>query len=188
MKKKQNPSSKFTSALQVETDLEVIGRMADDRFDENLSLRHHLKSLHYDLVNDLFASIHNHIAPLIDCTKCGNCCRTLQAAVRPSEIPVLANAKGYLPEEFQGKFLAREEGTHFLKHAPCIFFDGRRCEIYDHRPQACRDYPHLTQDNMPDRLFGVIDNYGTCPIVFNVVEELKRVTKFEERSGGTKSL
>jgi hypothetical protein len=66
-----------------------------------------------------------------------------------------------------------EEGDMHFKDLPCPFLIDKKCSVYDSRPDDCRSYPHLHKNEFLSRLFGVIDNYSICPIVFNVYEELK---------------
>jgi Fe-S-cluster containining protein len=51
--------------------------------------------------------------------------------------------------------------------------DQNQCRVYEHRPKACRSYPHLHKKDFVSRLVGVLWNYSICPMVFNVFERLK---------------
>jgi hypothetical protein len=65
-----------------------------------------------------------------------------------------------------------DEDMSFNK-LPCPFLENLKCSIYDNRPNDCRSYPHIHKKEFISRLFGVIDSYSICPIVFNVFEDLK---------------
>jgi hypothetical protein len=52
--------------------------------------------------------------------------------------------------------------------------------VYEHRFSECREFPRLDRKNFKDRLFGTLIHYAMCPIIFNVVEELKIKTGFKE--------
>ena len=56
---------------------------------------------------------------------------------------------------------------------PCPFLKNKICLNYDHRPKDCKSYPHMHKDEIITRLWGIIDNYSICPIVFNVYEQMK---------------
>ena len=56
---------------------------------------------------------------------------------------------------------------------PCPLLDGTRCSCYKDRPKDCRSYPHLHEKEMTTRLLGVLGNAEVCPIVYNVLENLK---------------
>ena len=49
-----------------------------------------------------------------------------------------------------------------------------KCTVYQHRPDDRREYPHLHTPDFFGRSAGVVENYGTCPIIFNVYRELKK--------------
>jgi Fe-S-cluster containining protein len=64
-------------------------------------------------------------------------------------------------------------GRFEFNKVPCPFLADNQCTNYAYRPENCRSYPHLHKKDFVSRLFGVIDNYEICPIVFHVVEQLK---------------
>ncbi|MFQ6083710.1 MAG: YkgJ family cysteine cluster protein, partial [Candidatus Aminicenantia bacterium] len=57
----------------------------------------------------------------------------------------------------------------------CPFFQNNSCIIEEARPEMCRTYPSLLEDDFRFRLLNVIKNYEICPIVFNVYEELEQI-------------
>ncbi|MBV7334443.1 YkgJ family cysteine cluster protein [Chloroflexi bacterium TSY] len=62
---------------------------------------------------------------------------------------------------------------YVFNELPCPFLEGNLCSNYAHRPKTCASFPHLHKPVFRGRLFGVLSNYATCPIVFNVYEKLK---------------
>ena len=70
------------------------------------------------------------------------------------------------------------QGTTILNAIPCAFLEGSMCSIYEDRFHECREFPHLHRDHFNDRLFSTLMYYGTCPIIYNVVEKLKVETGF----------
>jgi Fe-S-cluster containining protein len=65
------------------------------------------------------------------------------------------------------------EGDMLLKHVPCKFYKDKKCMIYPSRPEICASYPNLHKTEVSERIVGIMNNYAICPIVFNVIEELK---------------
>ena len=61
----------------------------------------------------------------------------------------------------------------YAKGFECKNLDCNKCTIYQERPEECRQYPYLHRDNFINRSSEIIQNYEICPIVFNVVEQLK---------------
>jgi Fe-S-cluster containining protein len=104
-------------------------------------------------------------------------------AVDAEEIERLARHMGISAEEFESRHVAEDNdyGEKFMPETPCPFLGGTVCTIYEDRPTVCRDFPHLHKEGFRSRLFGVVDNCAICPIVFNVLEELKRRTNWRPR-------
>lgn len=95
---------------------------------------------------------------------------TLAAQLQIS-LPVLKEK--YLEESQQGQLV--------VNTIPCHFLGGTTCSIYANRFTECREFPHLHKDNFTTRLFGTLFHYASCPIIFNVVEELKIKTCFKTK-------
>ena len=68
---------------------------------------------------------------LIDCTQCGNCCRSLHVEFKKSELHVIAKTLGHSIETFQKKYMS--EGN---VNPPCPMLNGRLCSIYENRPDV----------------------------------------------------
>jgi hypothetical protein len=66
-----------------------------------------------------------------------------------------------------------------MNSIPCGFLSENKCTVYEKRFDECREFPHLHKDNFKGRLFGTLIHYAMCPIIFNVVEELKKATGFK---------
>ncbi|MDW8465193.1 MAG: hypothetical protein RML35_03100 [Chloroherpetonaceae bacterium] len=46
-------------------------------------------------------------------------------------------------------------------------------------PKSCQTFPNLVGPHFKYRFHSVMEKYPICPIVFNVVEKLKRALHFE---------
>ena len=78
--------------------------------------------------------------------------------------------------ELRGKYLNQDtdDRTEYeFNTLPCPFLSDNKCTNYEYRPKSCASYPHLHKDEFVFRLWGVVENYSCCPIVFNVYEKLK---------------
>lgn len=164
----------------MELDLDRIKQLSKKREEENFAFRSFLKIQDSKKVDGIVHDIHNEINAQIDCTKCGNCCGELRPWVDDDDIERLANIDKIPKGEYIEKFVEKNEseGDRYLKSMPCKYFDGKKCSIYPDRPGECRDYPFTHKDEFTSRLFGVIDDYVICPIVFNLYERLKREMRF----------
>ncbi len=150
--------------------------MAAQRREENAHFKLSLKTIPTRQIDEMVGQLNNEISDAIDCTACGNCCKQLEPPVDEQEQERLASLKKLDVTSFKEKFIGEEAGTQiqFLKCQPCIFLQANRCGIYEHRPASCADYPHLYQPNFKYRWKSIMANYALCPIVFNVVEQLKQ--------------
>ena len=67
------------------TNLKVIAIAAETNAAENLRLKELLLSSGPAFVDELVFKLNETIAPQIDCTTCGNCCRSLMINVEPND-------------------------------------------------------------------------------------------------------
>ena len=80
------------------------------------------------------------------------------------------------PSEFITTYLKIDtEGDYVLQSAPCPFLGSDNyCSVYEHRPRACREYPHTNRRKMQQILDLTYRNTLVCPAVFWIVEEMRR--------------
>jgi uncharacterized protein len=109
----------------------------------------------------------------INCLDCGNCCKTLEIVVDKGDILRLAKRLSISTAQFTEKYVTNTDGvSHFMPSCPFLGEDNA-CSVYEDRPRACRDFPYLYERKFRDYSLTMVENLGTCPIVFNVWEELK---------------
>lgn len=156
------------AASVIETDLSRINQLSQEHDDENWDFRSWLKQHAPDNIDGIVQALSQKYFALIDCKACANCCRSLHAEFKKSELLSIAQTLGQSIKAFDKQFMS--EGK---VNPPCPMLDGKLCSIYENRPEACRSYPHLEKPRFTSRLMGVIDNVAICPIAFNAFEELK---------------
>jgi len=167
---------------EIITDLAQIQRATVAREEENTAFRAFVK-LEVELsdrrLNTLVDETTSEVWKHIDCRSCANCCRTRQPVFSRAEAERIAAYLGISMEELRARYLTSdaETGKYITQTLPCPFLDGNLCSIYEVRPAVCANYPHLHR-NFRSRLWQVIDNAETCPIVYNVVEGLKKTLGF----------
>jgi Fe-S-cluster containining protein len=160
------------------TDLVQIKRLGEQKRDENLRLRKHMKTRRF--VERRFIAIAAETEEAIDCRECGNCCRVATAAVTERDVLKLAKHLRIKPSEFvrdyttpdeeEGMILKRDEQTG------CVFLDGNLCSVYEARPASCDSFPHLTKSSagsLAARMWQMVDRAVYCPIVYNTLESWK---------------
>lgn len=123
--------------------------------------------------------INNEVEQKIDCTTCGACCKGLMINVTQKESDAVAAHLQMNNDDFEEKYIEKSMGGQMIINTiPCHFLSDSKCTIYKNRFNECREFPHLHKPNFTDRLFGTLIHYSICPIIFNVVEELKSATEF----------
>ncbi len=161
--------------MKLLTDPKVVAKLAAEREAENWRFRAFLKN---NLESaQLDAIVHRHledVASQIDCCACGNCCRQILPTLADADVDRLAAGVNSNPSAVAADYLTRnDEGELTFNRCPCPFLVGNRCRVYEHRPEACRSYPHLQKEGFVFRLAQTVCNCSVCPIVFNVFERLK---------------
>lgn len=156
------------------TDLKTIARIAAEKEDENDDFRRFLKQQDGEEIDTIVHRINEVVTAQIDCTQCGNCCKSLMINVTTEESVLLADHLRMDVEAVKKKYLEEShEGKMIISAMPCHFLGGSVCTIYENRFNECREFPHLHKKSFTTRLFGTLMNYAICPIIFNVVENLK---------------
>jgi Fe-S-cluster containining protein len=158
----------------LELNLEKIKLLAHQRESDNLKFRSFLKGQDGKKIDAIVHRLDKEIRDQIDCTQCGNCCIELRTSVDETEIERLSILKNCSKEVFENISIEKNnEGDKYLKDTPCIFLMDKSCTIYPDRPEDCISYPNTHKIGFTSRLFGVLQNYEICPIVFNLYEQLK---------------
>ncbi len=151
---------------------------AEKHDDKNYRFLRRLKQTASEKKVDRIAlELHQKAFATVDCTKCANCCRTLQPVFTEEDIDRLSAHRGMTRDDFIAAYLERGEelNRYRAKTAPCPFLgDDNRCTIYDVRPEKCRGYPFTDQ---PDFVFSTMNhanNAVVCPAVFYLVEQIRK--------------
>lgn len=165
------------------TDLDTIKARAAQRQDEfevmryMLEFREDIPDTQIDAIVDAIATP---IIDAIDCTQCGNCCRSLDVYLTPQDAQRLADGIHISLDELDSQYLEHDIANKVgewgrFQATPCAFLHGSRCSVYPYRPDTCRDYPFFTPD-FRWMLTDIIDGAGICPIIYNVLDAMvKRV-------------
>lgn len=164
----------------MELSIERIKQHSEERELENHSFRKFLKAQDADKVDRIVHELHDYYTEHIDCTQCGNCCRHLRPGVSDAEIRRLAAIDNISPDDFSVRYIEQDklENIKYLKDTPCKYLKNKQCTVYSDRPEACREYPYTHKPDLVFRTITMINNYGVCPIVFNLIESLKQRLNF----------
>jgi uncharacterized protein len=163
------------------TDLSILAEKAREKEEENDHFLRSLKKYDDAQLDAIVHEINDVVSAGIDCTACGNCCKTLIINITQEEIKGLADFMQLSEAETREKYIEESmAGNTFISSVPCHFLSGSMCSIYPQRFTECRDFPHLHKPGFKKRFSGTLLHYGNCPIVYNVVEEVKRELGFFE--------
>src|SRR5580692_8687873 len=151
------------------SDLSIIAAAALTRESENFRFKDFLRANDPEKIDAIVHRLNETITPAIDCTACGNCCRSLMIHTTPEEHERLAARANIPVRTWEAQHIETSlQGTTILNTMPCPFLTGSRCSVYQDRFQECREFPHLHRSHFNDRLFSTLMYYGTCPIIYNV--------------------
>ena len=162
------------------TDLHKITLLAADKEVENDHFKNFLKEQDREQIDSIVHQLNEEITPQIDCTHCGNCCKSLMINVTPGETESLAEHLNMDVADVKEKYIEiSNQGQMIINTIPCHFLEGKSCTIYQNRFTECREFPHLHKANFKARFFGTIMYYSMCPIIFNTIENLKQKLNFK---------
>jgi uncharacterized protein len=120
------------------------------------------------------------ISPKINCTDCGNCCKSLMVNIDEAEATNLAQHLGKSRDDFDEAYISKgESGRMVINSIPCHFLVEKSCSVYEHRFAGCREFPAFHVPDFNKRLFTTYMHYDRCPIIFNVMENLKLNLQFK---------
>lgn len=166
--------------LELQTNLSTIAQIANELEAENSDFTLFLKQLNKSNLDETVHELNRIISPKIDCTTCGNCCKSLMIVVEEEEAEKVAAHLQLTRENFDAQFIEKgSNGMMLINKIPCHFLTDNKCTVYEHRFAGCKEFPAMHLPNFKDRLFTTFMHYSRCPIIFNVVEELKLATGFK---------
>jgi Fe-S-cluster containining protein len=167
----------------VVTDLDEVFRLGTVKAEENLAFRRYLAA--HRIGDTPFQQIAADVQTRIDCTACANCCRYSVVSVDSEDIANVAAHLGATPGGVAHRFTApdpEEPGLRVLRNAGsgCVFLKDNLCGIYQARPKACRDFPHVAVGghSLGGRPSSHARWAALCPIIYNALESYKHVTGY----------
>ena len=150
---------------------------------ENDEFQGFLRQINSQELDNAVFTLSETISPQIDCTSCGNCCKSLMVNIDEAEANHLAKHLGQTRENFDEAYISKgESGRMVINSIPCHFLVENSCSVYEHRFAGCREFPAFHIPDFNKRLFTTYMHYDRCPIIFNVMENLKKVLEFEAKS------
>jgi uncharacterized protein len=165
-------------------DLVQIRTQAEKKEDENHRFRQFLKfkcNLEPEEIDERVFAATRTVWAGIDCTKCANCCREVRPTFSEEESDRLAMTREQFIEAYLQRSEPGDDNPWTTRTTPCPFLKDNLCSVYEERPADCSGYPYLYEPKFISRAMGMIGRAFTCPIVYNVLEELKKTMGFRRR-------
>ena len=101
-----------------------------------------------------------------------------QKMVDNEEADLLSNHLKQTREIFEEKYVEKgSNGLMIMNQMPCQFLSENKCTVYEQRFAGCKEFPAMHLPNFKKRLFTTFMHYNRCPIIFNVIEQLKVALK-----------
>ncbi|MCK5731170.1 MAG: YkgJ family cysteine cluster protein [Draconibacterium sp.] len=153
-----------------------LKRLTDKSRAETSSLVKKLKKKKPKNLDNIVHQLHYDAFNTFDCLDCASCCKTIGPRLTDKDIERLAKHLKMKSADFMKQYiLTDEDGDYVFKDHPCPFLlPDNYCIVYENRPKACRDYPHTDRK----RFYQILDlshkNCETCPVVYDIFEELKK--------------
>jgi len=162
--------------------------LAEEKTDENWAFRAFLKQrcdLEPDELDQRVFELTKRVWAGIDCTTCATCCKEIHPTFSEPEVERLARRLGMDRQQFIDAYLKPtqpgDDKPWETRTAPCPFLKDNRCSVYEDRPADCGGYPNLYDPEFVFRTARMIERTSTCPIVYEVMEELKESVGFRWR-------
>ena len=155
-----------------------LKKLADKNRQETTAWVKRIKSKNPRNLDDVVHELHNEAFSSFSCLDCANCCKTIGPRLTDKDIAGLARHLKMKPAAFTDQYVVTDEdGDYVFREHPCPFLlPDNYCMVYESRPKACREYPHTDRKRFYQILSLSHKNCETCPVVFDIFEELKKVS------------
>ena len=154
------------------------------KIDENYEFAVFLKA-HADdeELDEQFKSLHEKYFKNYNCEKCRKCCKKLHATFKENEIEKASKQLKIEKEDFIKIYLkSKDNNTYSTKRTPCPFLKNNKCILEENKPKDCKEYPFTNKKERLFSLYSTMDNTLVCPVVNNIIEELKEIYHFKVKS------
>lgn len=162
-------------------ELKDLERLAREKEEENYRFRTYLKT-HADekKLDKEFKMLHEKYFKIYDCSKCRNCCKTIGVSMQEDELLKICKFYNLDIDEVKN-MLVEKYGKYINKDKSCPFLEDKTCKIAKCLPRTCKEYPYTNKSERIDSLLTVVQNSKVCPVVYEILEELKRIYKFRSK-------
>jgi uncharacterized protein len=145
--------------------------LARKSYPKNKALLKKFRQQKPKVLDDRFRVQHEAVFQEIDCLECANCCKTTSPLFIMADIERLAKHLKVKPQVFIETYLTIDEDDDYvLQSTPCPFLgEDNKCFVYEHRPKACREYPHTNRKRIYQIMDLTLKNTLICPAAARIV-------------------
>lgn len=153
---------------------------ANRKEEENYRFRNYLKNhASEEELDKQFKRLHEKYFKIYDCKKCRNCCKKIGISMNENELDNICSYLNINREKFIKENLDENYGEYSFKEHKCKFLDeNNNCKIEKCLPRTCKEYPYTNEKERLCSLYSVIANAGVCPVVYEILEDLKKEYNF----------
>lgn len=162
-------------------DIIDLEELSKEKENENYRFRKYLK-IHADEeeLDRQFKRLHQKYFKIYDCSKCRNCCKKIGISMDEDELNNICNYLKIDKEKFIKDNLIENYGEYSFKETKCKFLDDdNNCKISKCLPRTCIEYPYTDKEERLFSLYSIISNASVCPVVYEIIEELKKEYNFK---------
>lgn len=159
-------------------DIDHYKKLAEQKSKEHKKFLEQLKKKPPKNLDYVVEDMHEETFEEIDCLSCANCCKTTGPLFTEKDKERIAKHLRMKISDFETKFLRVDEDQDWvLQSTPCFFLDpnDNKCNIYDVRPKACREYPHTDRKKIYQINNLTLKNTLICPATYVFVEKLRKI-------------
>lgn len=169
----------YQSIREMEEILEQLPHKALQKHKENSNFLGRLRKKPPKNLDVAMEQLHDEVFGRTNCLNCANCCKTTGPLFTDTDIARIARHLRMKPGAFIATYLRiDEENDYVLQELPCSFLNrDNRCSIYEHRPKACREFPHTNRKKFHQIGALTLKNVAICPAAYEIVEEMKKRMK-----------
>ncbi|MBL0146517.1 MAG: YkgJ family cysteine cluster protein [Chitinophagaceae bacterium] len=147
------------------TDLKNIALIGKEKENENELFIDFLQLCNSTEVDEAVVKLNAKIEPQIDCTTCGNCCKTLMVNVTEEEAQNLALHLNLPATQVKEQYLEEGLNAHFIMKS-MLFLHEIRCSIYENSLRVAENFQTLNKHSLLKRLFYHNDALRQMPYYF----------------------
>lgn len=161
--------------------VEKLKYWANKKEKENYRFRTFLKiNAEPDKLDEQFKQLHKKYFAEYDCSSCRNCCKEYCGTIPNEDVEADAEFLGLDKSDFIMKYLVDEPNNegYNTRNKPCDFLQNNVCILEEHKPDSCKNYPYTDREDRIGSLLSIIDNTSICPVVYEIMEDLKSMYNF----------